>query len=77
MKFGFLLKEAIGALRSNFMRSSLTIVGIIVGIFSVTSMLAIGEGVSTGIMDRFSAFGSGDISIQGELLVDDYNWIAD
>lgn len=77
MRIGFLAKEAIGALKSNFMRSALTVVGIVVGIFSVTSMLAIGEGVSQGVLDKFSAFGSGDISIQGDLLVDDYNWLSE
>lgn len=77
MRIGFLAKEAIGALRSNFMRSALTVVGIVVGIFSVTSMLAIGEGVSQGVLDKFSAFGSGDISIQGDLLIDDYSWLSE
>lgn len=76
MNITFLITESIQALRANIMRSILTIVGIVVGIFSVTAMLAIGNGVSQGILDKFNAFSSGDISIQGELLINDYQWLA-
>ena len=71
------MKEALQALRSNLMRSSLTVIGVVVGIFSVTAMLAVGEGLSQNILGKFNSFISGDISIQGDILVDDYSWIKD
>lgn len=75
MKFLFTLKEAVQALRSNFLRSFLTVIGIVVGIFSVTAMLALGEGLSANILDRISAFSSGDLTISGEITYNDYSWI--
>jgi putative ABC transport system permease protein len=75
MKTRFLITEALGALRSNFLRSFLTIIGIVVGIFSVTAMLALGEGLSANVMDRFSSFAQGDLSISGEITQRDFAWI--
>ena len=77
MKTRFLISESIQALRSNFMRSFLTIIGIVVGIFSVTAMLALGEGLSANVLDRFSSFASGDLSVSGEITYADYTWIID
>lgn len=75
MKTHFLISESFQALRSNFLRSFLTIIGIVVGIFSVTAMLALGEGLSSNVMDRFSSFASGDLSVSGEITYTDYSWI--
>lgn len=77
MKFRFLIKESLQALRSNLLRSFLTIIGIVVGIFSVTAMLALGEGLSSNILDRFSSFASGDLTVSGEITFDDFSWITD
>lgn len=77
MKTRFLISESIQALRSGMLRSLLTVVGIVVGIFSVTAMLALGEGLSSNILDRLSSFSSGDISISGEMTYADYNWITE
>ncbi len=77
MKPFSIIKESLQALRSNSLRSSLTIVGIVVGIFSVTAMLALGEGLSTNILDRFNSFSPGDITINGELRQSDALWIKD
>ncbi len=57
------------------LRSTLTIVGIIVGIFSVTAMLALGEGLSGNILNRFNSFVTGDITVSGVLTRDDLAWI--
>jgi putative ABC transport system permease protein len=75
MKTRFLISESFQALRSSMLRSMLTIIGIVVGIFSVTAMLALGEGLSGNILDRLSSFSSGDISISGEVVYTDYTWI--
>lgn len=75
MHFQFLIREAIHAIRSNVLRSVLTIVGIVVGIFSVTAMLALGEGMSANVLDRFSSFMQGDITISGDMTYRDVTWI--
>lgn len=77
MKTRFLISEALGALRSNLLRSFLTIIGIVVGIFSVTAMLALGEGLSANVLDRFSSFAQGDLTVEGEITYVDYSWISE
>ncbi len=77
MKIRFLIAEALGALRSNLLRSLLTIIGIVVGIFSVTAMLALGAGLSDNIMTRFNSFTQGDLTITGEVTPSDFLWIQD
>ncbi len=77
MKLKFLITESLQALRSNFLRSFLTIIGIVVGIFSVTAMLALGEGLSSNVLDRFSSFSSGDVSVSGEITYSDFSWISE
>lgn len=76
MKTKFLFSESLQALRSNLLRSFLTIIGIVVGIFSVTAMLALGEGLSANVLDRFGAFATGDLSVSGEIAYVDYDWIS-
>lgn len=77
MKLKFLITESLQALRSNLLRSFLTIIGIVVGIFSVTAMLALGEGLSSNVLDRFSSFSSGDVSVSGEITYSDFSWISE
>jgi putative ABC transport system permease protein len=75
MNFFSIIKEALQGLRSNALRSSLTIFGIVVGIFAVTAMLALGEGLSNNILDRFNSFSTGDITVSGDLRYDDLQWV--
>ena len=63
------------ALRANVLRSSLTIIGIVVGIFSVTAMLALGTGLSQNVLERISSFSQGDLSVQGDLSRADLVWV--
>ncbi len=77
MKSLFLFSESFQALRSNLLRSLLTVIGIIVGIFSVTAMLALGAGLSANIMDRFSSFAQGDLTVSGELTRTDLAWMKE
>jgi putative ABC transport system permease protein len=51
--------------------------GIVVGIFAVTAMLALGEGLSTNILDRFNSFSTGDITVSGDLTQQDFAWVQD
>lgn len=75
MKPFFFVSEAGQALRSNALRSSLTIIGIVVGIFSVTTMLALGEGLSNNVLERFDSFSTGDITVSGNLNQSDVAWM--
>lgn len=77
MKIHHIAQEAGQALRANLLRSSLTIIGIVVGIFAVTAMLSLGEGLSQNIVGRISSFTQGDVSVSGSLTQADMAWIAE
>lgn len=77
MKPQFFISEALQSLRSNILRSFLTIIGIVVGIFSVTALLALGEGLSQNVLDRLSSFSTGDVTVSGEVTYADYAWITE
>jgi len=58
MNLGNLIKVAINALQRNKMRSFLTMLGIIIGVASVITMLAIGQGSKKSIQDQIASMGS-------------------
>jgi putative ABC transport system permease protein len=58
MNLGNLIKVAINALKRNKMRSFLTMLGIIIGVASVITMLAIGQGSRKSIQDQIASMGS-------------------
>ena len=58
MNFGNLIKVALVALKRNKMRSFLTMLGIIIGVASVITMLAIGQGSKKSIQDQIASMGS-------------------
>jgi putative ABC transport system permease protein len=64
MKILNLLKIAIKALNNNKMRCFLTMLGIIIGVGSVITMLAIGQGSKDSIKAQISEMGSNMIMIQ-------------
>jgi macrolide transport system ATP-binding/permease protein len=51
-------KTAFRSLRSNVFRTVLTLLGIVIGVASVISMLAIGDGAKKSVVDGISAMGS-------------------
>lgn len=51
-------KTGLRSLRSNIFRTILTLLGIVIGVGSVISMLAIGDGAKQQVVDRISAMGS-------------------
>ncbi|MDL2310070.1 ABC transporter permease [Parabacteroides sp. OttesenSCG-928-B22] len=59
-----LLKIALRALANNKMRGFLTMLGIIIGVASVITMLAIGQGSKKSIQSQISEMGSNMIMIQ-------------
>jgi putative ABC transport system permease protein len=58
-----LLKIAIAAIKRNKIRSFLTMLGIIIGVASVITMLAIGEGSNTSIKEQISSMGTNLIMV--------------
>ncbi|HEV8079000.1 MAG TPA: MacB family efflux pump subunit [Marinobacter sp.] len=52
------LASAVHSLSTNLFRTALTLLGIVIGVASVITMLAIGEGARQDIVERISAMGS-------------------
>lgn len=63
MKLGNLFKIAMKALNNNKMRCFLTMLGIIIGVASVITMLAIGQGSKDSIKEQISEMGSNMIMV--------------
>jgi putative ABC transport system permease protein len=64
MRFLNLVKIAIAAIKRNKIRSFLTMLGIIIGVASVITMLAIGEGSNASIKSQIATMGTNLINIQ-------------
>ena len=56
-------RTALRALRGNKFRTALTLLGIIIGVLSVTAMLGVAEGVRRSIMDNFSDLGGARLTV--------------
>ena len=52
------------SLRSNLFRSFLTMLGVIIGVASVVTMLAVGEGAQRGMMQSLSRMGTNMLRIE-------------
>lgn len=63
MNYGNLIFIALRALNNNKLRSFLTMLGIIIGVASVISMLAIGEGSKLAIEEQIKELGSNMIVV--------------
>lgn len=55
---GEAVKMALRALRTNLLRTSLTLLGIVIGVASVVVMLAVGEGGKQQVLQQISAMGT-------------------
>ncbi|MFM9971110.1 MAG: MacB family efflux pump subunit, partial [Burkholderiales bacterium] len=51
-------KTAVRALQANLFRTVLTLLGIVIGVGSVITMLAVGDGARQAVMDRISSLGT-------------------
>jgi macrolide transport system ATP-binding/permease protein len=58
------VKMALRALRVNFFRTMLTLLGIIIGVASVVVMLAVGDGSKQKVLDQISAMGTNVLSVR-------------
>jgi putative ABC transport system permease protein len=64
MNIGNLIKISLRALSNNKLRAFLTMLGIIIGVASVITMLAIGQGSKASIQSQISEMGSNLIMVQ-------------
>ena len=58
MNLGQAIIEALESLRSNKLRSGLTILGIVIGVAAVIAMLAVGQGAQDSITGSISGIGT-------------------
>src|SRR3972149_11995637 len=63
MEYKELIKSAITALKSNILRTSLTMLGIIIGITSVILIVSIGQGAVAFVTNELASFGTNVFSI--------------
>ena len=56
-------RTALRTLRGNKFRTALTLLGIIIGVLSVTAMLGVAEGVRRELLDSFSALGGANLTV--------------
>jgi macrolide transport system ATP-binding/permease protein len=57
-------KTALRALRANILRSALTLLGIVIGVGSVITMLAIGDGAKKQVVDAVTAMGANLLNVR-------------
>lgn len=57
------IRNALGAIGSNKLRSALTMLGIIIGVSSVVLMIAIGQGAQRGVTSRLQSLGTNLLTI--------------
>ncbi|MFA7681404.1 MAG: ABC transporter permease [Candidatus Peribacteraceae bacterium] len=58
------LRSALDAIRSNKLRSGLTMLGVIIGVFSVVLMVAIGRGAQQEVTSRIESMGTNLLIVQ-------------
>jgi putative ABC transport system permease protein len=63
MSYWLLLKTALQSIRLNWLRTLLTLLGIVIGVASVIAMTAVGEGAKETVVNRISAMGSNLLSV--------------
>ncbi len=64
MNYGEILITALLSLKSNVLRTALTMLGIIIGIFAVTLILIISQGATSAITSQISSLGTNLLHIQ-------------
>jgi macrolide transport system ATP-binding/permease protein len=61
---GEAIRMAMSSLHANLFRTVLTLLGIVIGVASVVAMLAIGQGVQSGVIQRISSIGTNMLTLQ-------------
>lgn len=70
MNFSYLLRESLYSLRSNPLRSSLSILGVVFGVASVVAMLSVGLGAESEVQSLLDDLGAGNLHITADELED-------
>lgn len=63
MNIKSVIKMAFQSILSNKMRTFLTMLGIIIGVFAVIVLISLGQGATAGVVDSISSMGSNIISV--------------
>ncbi len=63
MTYWLLLKTALQSIRLNWLRTLLTLLGIVIGVSSVIVMTAVGQGAQESVIARISAMGSNLLTV--------------
>ena len=65
------IRLAIGAILANKLRSSLTLLGVIIGVASVVAMISVGSGAEKSVTAEFSSLGTNIVYVQPDYASDD------
>ncbi|MCO4783258.1 MAG: ABC transporter permease [Candidatus Cloacimonetes bacterium] len=71
MKFGFLFKESWTALKSSFIRTILTMLGVIIGVAAVIAMMSIGGGAQEETIKQIRSLGANNVYVKSSRLSGD------
>jgi macrolide transport system ATP-binding/permease protein len=71
IRFGDCMRVALRALRANALRSSLTMLGIIIGVAAVIAMIAVGTGAQTQVAEQIRGLGANTIIVKPGGLIRD------
>jgi putative ABC transport system permease protein len=63
MNFLTNIRVALRALKANMLRSSLTVLGIVIGVAAVVALLSIGKGATSGITSQVEGMGSNLVTV--------------
>lgn len=66
MKVTALLKQSFKSISSNKVRSSLTILGVVIGIAAVISLVGLGKGLQNNVTNNISSLGTTDITVRSQ-----------
>lgn len=64
IRFWFTARMALHGILANPLRSSLTVLGVVIGVASVVSLMGIGEGARRAVVEQFKSLGTNVISIK-------------
>ena len=59
------VRLAAGRLRANALRSMLTVLGLVIGVGSVVTLVAVGNGSAADVQDQFSRLGANTLTVTG------------
>jgi putative ABC transport system permease protein len=62
---GEAVRLALGRLRANALRSMLTVTGLVIGVGSVVTLVAVGNGSAADVNDQFSRLGTNTLTVMG------------